>query len=106
MDGLGVLLLPLIIIAVYLVLMVPQRRAAQRHRELVAGLRNGDDVVTMGGIYGTVTEVEDGETLLLEIAEDTDIRVARASIARVVTPGPAAEDAADAPGSSSDTLAE
>ena len=36
----------------------------------------------MSGIYGTVTEVEDGETLLLEVAEDMDIRMAKGSIAR------------------------
>ena len=41
-------------------------------------LAPGDEVVTVSGIYGTVTEVEDGETVLLEIAEDTDIRVAKA----------------------------
>ena len=44
----------------------------------------------MAGIYGTVTEVEDGETLLLEIAEDIDIRIAKASIARVISPSDAA----------------
>ena len=41
----------------------------------------------MSGIYGTITEVEDGETVLLEVAEDTDIRVAKASIARVAAHG-------------------
>ena len=41
--------------------------------------------MTVSGIYGTVTEIEDGETMLLEIAEDTDIRIAKGSIARIVT---------------------
>ena len=56
----------------------------------------GDEVVTVSGIYGTVTEIEDGETVLLEIAEDTDIRIAKASIARVITPS-GAEAAAASP---------
>ena len=48
-------------------------------------LSAGDEVVTVSGIYGTVTEIEDGETLLLEIAEETDIRIAKGSIARIVS---------------------
>jgi preprotein translocase subunit YajC len=52
--------------------------------------------VTVAGIYGTVTEVEDGDTILLEVAEDTDIRVAKAAIARVVTPATADDDALSA----------
>jgi preprotein translocase subunit YajC len=49
--------------------------------------------VTTGGIYGTVTEIEDGDTVLLEVAEDTEVRVSKTSIARIL---PAAADAADA----------
>jgi preprotein translocase subunit YajC len=83
------LLLPIYIIVflglIYFVGVRPQQR---RRRELDAIMRRlapGDEVVTVSGIYGTVSEVEDGETLLLEVAEDTDIRIAKASIARVIS---------------------
>ncbi|CAN0591931.1 MAG: preprotein translocase subunit YajC [Miltoncostaeaceae bacterium] len=89
------LLLPIYIIIfiglIYLVGVRPQQKRRKELEAILASLRPGTEVVTIAGLYGTVTEVEDGETLLLEIAEDTDIRIAKASIARIVTP--AAEDA-------------
>lgn len=90
------LLLPLYIIVFvglfYLLAVRPQKRRRQELESLLARLAPGDEVVTVSGIYGTVTEVEEGETILLEVAEDTDIRVAKASIARVL-----GDRAADAP---------
>jgi len=83
------LLLPLyILIFVGLIYFVGVRPQQKRRRDLETILNSlvpGAEVVTMSGIYGTVTEIEEGETLLLEIAEDTDIRVAKASIARVLS---------------------
>ncbi len=83
------LLLPLyILIFVGLIYFVGVRPQQKRRRDLETILNSlvpGAEVVTMSGIYGTVTEIEEGDTLLLEIAEDTDIRVAKASIARVLT---------------------
>ena len=70
---------------IFFIAIRPQRRRRQAMREMSAGIQEGADVVTSGGIYGTVTEVEDGETVLLEVAEDLDIRVAKAAIARVVS---------------------
>ena len=84
------LLLPIYIVIfiglIYLVGVRPQQKRRKELEAIMSQLRPGTDVVTVAGIYGTVTEVEDGETLLLEIAEDTDIRIAKASIARVVSP--------------------
>lgn len=83
------LLLPIYIVIfiglIYLVGVRPQQKRRKELESIMSQLRPGTDVVTVAGIYGTVTEVEDGETLLLEIAEDTDIRIAKASIARVVS---------------------
>lgn len=88
------LLLPIYILVfiglIYLVGVRPQQRRRRELENILRGLSPGDEVVTVSGIYGTVTEVEEGETILLEVAEDIDIRVAKASIARVVTGGTAA----------------
>ena len=90
------LLLPIYILIfiglIYLVGVRPQQKRRRELESILSSLKPGDDVVTLSGIYGTVTEVEDGETILLEIAEDTDIRVAKASIARKV---PSREAGAD-----------
>jgi preprotein translocase subunit YajC len=83
------LLLPIYILIfiglIYLVGVRPQQKRRRELENILSRLSPGDEVVTVSGIYGTVTELEDGETLLLEVAEDTDIRVAKASIARVVS---------------------
>ena len=99
------ILLPLYIVIfiglIYLVGIRPQQKRRRELESLLSRLQPGDEVVTVAGIYGTVTEVEEGETLLLEVAEDTDIRVAKASIARRVAgpgsdlPATAGETAAD-----------
>jgi preprotein translocase subunit YajC len=72
--------------AVYVFLVLPQRRAQRAQKELLNKLTPGTEVVTTGGLHGTVTEIEDGDTVLLEVAEDTEVRVARTAIARTITP--------------------
>jgi preprotein translocase subunit YajC len=95
------ILLPIYILVfiglIYLVGVRPQQKRRKELLNIMSRLQPGDEVVTVSGIYGTITEVEDGETVLLEIAEDIDIRVAKGSIARVLTP-PAATAEASATG--------
>lgn len=70
---------------IWLLFVLPQRRLRRQQQEMLDRLSPGDEVVTAGGIYGTLTEIEDGDTVLIEVAEDTEIRVAKASIARILT---------------------
>jgi preprotein translocase subunit YajC len=64
----------------------PRRRMMARQRELLGALSSGDQVVTVGGLYGTIVTV-DGDEVRLEIAPDIVIRVARrAVVGRVGTP--------------------
>jgi preprotein translocase subunit YajC len=83
------LLLPIYLIVfiglIYLVGVRPQQRRRRQLDDLVRSLSVGDDVVTTSGIHGRVTEIENGDTVLLEIAEDTDIRIAKAAIAQRLT---------------------
>ena len=76
---------PLIFFALMLVLfwvliVLPQRRRRQKQADLLSELESGDEVITAGGVYGTVREVAD-DYVVLEIAPDTRIRVAKASVA-------------------------
>lgn len=95
------ILLPIYIVVfiglIYLVGVRPQQKRRREIETIMSRLQAGDEIVTVSGIYGTITEVEDGETVLLEVAEDIDIRIAKASIARVLTP-PAATAEASATG--------
>jgi preprotein translocase subunit YajC len=75
-----------ILVAAFLLLIVrPQRRQMAAHRALVASLRVGDEVVTSGGIYGTILGLDDG-TIDLEVASGVVLRVARGAIAQRVGP--------------------
>ena len=91
------ILLPIYILVfiglIYLVGVRPQQKRRKELADIMSRLGPGDEVVTVSGIYGTITEVEDGETVLLEIAEDIDIRIAKGSIARVLTPPAATAEA-------------
>jgi len=81
----------------YVFLIMPQRRAQRAQKEMLNKLAPGTEVITTGGLHGTVTEIEDGDTVLLEVAEDTEVRIARSAIVRTITPAaPAVTPDADA----------
>lgn len=85
-----------ILVAAFLLLIVrPQRRQMAAHRALVASLQVGEEVVTSGGIYGTIRGLDDG-TVDLEVSSGIVLRVARGAIAQRV--GPDSEPDAAEPG--------
>lgn len=61
---------------------------------MLSALKPGDEVITIGGIYGDVIEVEE-DKVVLEIAEDVHIEVARRAIASIVPPETETEDDED-----------
>jgi preprotein translocase subunit YajC len=76
------LFLPLILIMVifYFLMILPAQRRQKKVNEMLAGLKNGDKVITNGGIYGTIVGLE-GDTVQLRIAEQVKMKVARSAIA-------------------------
>ncbi len=80
-----VLLIVAFVAFFYFLAIRPQRRRSQEMQKLRENLKPGDEIITLSGIYGTVTEVEPGGTVLIEISEDTEIRIAAGSIGQVVT---------------------
>lgn len=68
----------------YFLVIRPQRRRQIEALNLQKSLGPGDEVVTISGIYGTITEVEDGGTVLVEVSQDTEIRMAAAAISQVI----------------------
>ena len=67
---------------IYLLFVRPQKRRQTEQQRLTDDLRIGDEVLTVGGIYGTVSQVEDDQ-VTVEIAPQTEVRVARRAIAGV-----------------------
>lgn len=81
-------LLPLVIIFVvfYFLLIRPQTKRAKEHREMVAALGKGDEVVTNGGLLGRITEV--GEQFVdLELGEGNVVKVQRHAVSALVPKG-------------------
>jgi len=75
-------LFPLIFLIVifYFLLIRPQQQRQKRQTELLNSIQKGDKVVTIGGIHGTVTQVDD-EAVLLEVDKNTKIRLSKSAIA-------------------------
>jgi preprotein translocase subunit YajC len=71
----------------YFLLIRPQRKEQQRHKQMVDQLRKGDEVVTAGGIIGTVVHTQE-DRLTIKSDENTRIVVQRARIAQVLTGTP------------------
>ena len=80
------LLFPLLLLAVmYVFLILPQRKRSKAHAELLRAVSPGDEILTSGGIYGGVTEI-DGDDLYLEIAPDVEIKINRRAVAERISP--------------------
>ncbi|WP_239082363.1 preprotein translocase subunit YajC [Actinoplanes teichomyceticus] len=100
-NPLGLFLPFILIIGVMYFLMIrPQQKRRREAMEMQNKLGPGDEIVTIGGLHGTVVAVAD-DVVTLEIAPDVHVRFARPAVARVVTRAdePAAEEpaAADEP---------
>jgi preprotein translocase subunit YajC len=68
----------------WLFLIRPQRARAQAHRELLTRVEVGNEILTVGGLYGTVLAIdEEDDDLTVEIAPGIEVRIARRAVAAV-----------------------
>jgi preprotein translocase subunit YajC len=80
----GTLIVVVILFALFwFVLVRPQRRRTQEQTELIDSLEEGDEIVSAGGFYGVIREIE-GETLHVEIADGLVVRMARNAVVGLV----------------------
>ena len=93
-PSLFVQILPFVaIFAIFYFLMIrPQQKRLKQHREMVAGVKRGDTIVTSGGLIGKVVRVSDDE-LLVELGENVRVKVVRSTISDVRVKGEPANDA-------------
>jgi preprotein translocase subunit YajC len=73
------------ILLFWVLIVMPQRRRRQQQAALIDELQVGDDVLTLGGIIGTVREVGEHE-VVVEIAPDTRVRVAKSAVSGRIDP--------------------
>ena len=72
--------------AFYFLLIRPQQKKAKAHTELVSALKAGDEVLTAGGILGKITGVSE-HYAVIQIGENTEIKIQKASVSMVVPKG-------------------
>ena len=96
-TGAGFLIIIVAIFAVmWLFVIRPQKRRQLQQRQLLENVRAGDEIVTAGGLYGTVRAV-DGDEVTLEVAPGMNLRLARRAVAAIMTPGDASEESEEEP---------
>ena len=81
-GGLVTLLPIVLMIAVFYFLLIrPQQRRARAQRELIESVAVGDEVITIGGLFGTVRSLDE-DSVILEVAPGTTIRLLKSAVAR------------------------
>ena len=84
MEGLvGFLPIILLIAVFYFLLIRPQQKRSQQHKKLLQTIEPGDEVVTIGGMFGDVVEADD-ERMLLELYDGSQIEFLRSAVSRKV----------------------
>ena len=74
-------MMALIFVVMWFFMIRPQRKQQKELQAFRDGLKNGDKVVTIGGIYGTVCDVKD-EYVLIEVSKDVKIRVSKQALVK------------------------
>ena len=79
-------LLPIVLIFVvfWFLILRPQKKQQDQRKKMLEAIQRGDRVLTTGGLYGTVKDVK-GDVLVIQIAENVKVEVARAAITGVTT---------------------
>ncbi|HMK64622.1 MAG TPA: preprotein translocase subunit YajC [Thermodesulfobacteriota bacterium] len=82
----GLIPLLLMFVIFYFLLIRPQQKKARQHKDLLANLKRGDSVITNGGIYGRIAEINDN-VVVLEVADKVRIKVGRGFVSGLAGTG-------------------
>jgi preprotein translocase subunit YajC len=80
-----VIVIVVLFFLMWLLLIRPQRRRSQQQLVMQDALRKGEEIITAGGLHGTVVSIED-DVLEIEIAKGTIVRLDRRAVAAVASP--------------------
>lgn len=80
--------LPLVLMLVvfYFLMIRPQQKRMKEHTAMVAALKKGDEVVTNGGLGGTITKVGDSY-MMMRVADNVEVSVQKAAVAALLPSG-------------------
>jgi preprotein translocase subunit YajC len=81
---LGFIIILVLLAALWLLLIRPRQQQVKAQQRQVSAVEVGDEIVTAGGLYGTVKRIDEDE-IRVEIAPDLEVRIAKRAIAGIVT---------------------
>ena len=85
-GGLSSIIMMVAIFAIFYFIMIrPQQQKMKEHKKMLDAVKKGDEIVTAGGIYGTIEGVN-ADTLTVKIAEGVKVKITRGSVGDVVKP--------------------
>ena len=70
----------------YFLLIRPQNKRRKEHQELVSSLNKGDEVVTAGGVVGTITKVED-DFVKVQVSDAVEMRIQKSAVGATLPKG-------------------
>ena len=76
-------ILPLLVLAMFYLVYMPQQKQKKAQAALLSSLDEGDAVLTSGGIYGVIAEV-DGDSVYLEVAPGIELHVSKTAVLRKI----------------------
>lgn len=70
----------------YFLVLRPQEKRRRQQEDLVTGVKNGEEIVTTSGIFGKITKINDNDnTVELQIAQDTSIKILKTAISDIIS---------------------
>ena len=81
----GIIMMVVIFAIFYFIMIRPQQQKMKEHKKMLGAVKKGDEIVTAGGIYGSVEGVNP-DTLTVKIAEGVKVKITRSSVGDVVKP--------------------
>jgi preprotein translocase subunit YajC len=91
----SLILLLAMFVLLWVLLIRPQRQRQVKQQQLLTGIEPGDEVLTVGGLYGIVRDIDEEDDLIVEIAEGIQVRIARRAVGGVVKPDESEDEAED-----------
>lgn len=101
----GILIIVVLFGVLWFAMIRPQRAKVQQQQRMLSTVEPGDEILTVGGIYGIVQEIEpdeDGGDMIVEIADGFHVRIARKALATVIKPEAEDDDEGDENGDTDD----
>ena len=78
----GLMPIAIIFVIFYFLLIRPQKKQQQEHAKMISALAKNDEVITVGGVYGTIVNIQD-DVITLRIDENTRVKIQKSSVSRL-----------------------